>query len=255
MSLWHDELPPLDIHAHIAPDVTAGQLENLGSAHVFAVTRDLLEADVAADRSDPTLTWGCGTHPGSVEALEAFSIERFTTLLPRFALVGEVGLDGRAGSKDRQALVFNQVLEIVADAPVIVSIHSAGALDGVLDALANRRHTGAVLHWFTGDADQLKRALALGCYMSVNGAMSDEALRGVPLDRVLPETDFPSAKRRGGGSRPGDTRLLEQRLARLWQVDEVEVRARLYRNLRAIASASGAIERLGEELADQLMLA
>ncbi|NEC91795.1 hypothetical protein [Streptomyces sp. SID12501] len=40
MSPFPDELPPLDCHAHIAPDVTPAQIDALHGAVVFAVTRD-----------------------------------------------------------------------------------------------------------------------------------------------------------------------------------------------------------------------
>jgi len=46
--LTSPELPPLDCHAHIAPDVTASQLDGLGSALIFAVTRSLDEARFVA---------------------------------------------------------------------------------------------------------------------------------------------------------------------------------------------------------------
>lgn len=253
--LWHDELPPLDTHAHIAPDVTSAQLSALGGAQVFAVTRDLAEATAVVGRSDANVTWGCGIHPGLKSALAGYSTEHLRGMLPRFALLGEVGLDGRADEKDRQRQVFIEVLRAAASEPVLLSIHSAGAVDDVIDALASHPHRGAILHWFTGTSDQLSRASKLGCYFSVNAAMSDTVLGSMTPNRILPETDFPSARRRGGGQRPGDVHALEDRLGKIWSLDHAEVRGRLHRNLRELARASGAIERLPEHLADVLMIA
>jgi TatD DNase family protein len=48
-------------------------------------------------------------HPGLPAARAAYDPERFRSLLPRFALVGEVGLDRRAG-RDEQARIFTDIL-------------------------------------------------------------------------------------------------------------------------------------------------
>jgi len=82
----------------------------------------------------------------------------------------------------------------------------------VVELAERSRHPGMILHWFLGDAAEVARAAKAGCYFSVNGAMSDEVLRRFPADRVLPETDFPSTARRGGGRLPGDTSKLEHRV-------------------------------------------
>ncbi len=254
MSHWDEDLPPLDCHAHLAPDVTSEDVAGLKGARVFGVTRSLAEASAVLSIGHPDVTWGCGVHPRVPEALDDFSAETFAALLPRFALVGEVGLDGRAGVKERQRAVFSDVLRLSSGQPVVLSIHSAGAVSDVLDILERHPHPGAILHWFLGDDAAVRRAASLGASFSTNGAMSDDQLKTLPRDRVLPETDFPAAGRRAG-TRPGDTAALEATLATLWSMSADEVRRQLYRNLRGLASRTGAIERLPEALADMLLFA
>lgn len=246
------ELPPLDCHAHIAPDVTAAQLDVLGEATVFAVTRSLAESHKVADREDRLLVWGCGVHPGVTQARSAYDEDDFRSLLGRFCLVGEVGLDRRAGALKDQTRVFRSVLGAIAGAPVIVSVHSTGCTDLVVDLVAGAPHQGIILHWFLGSQDTVRRATALGCYFSVNSAMSPDALQRFPHDRLLPETDFPATSRRGA-RRPGDVARLESRLADLRGETVEQIRWRWYRNLRMLAVESGAIERLPEHLADRLV--
>jgi len=254
VSPFDEGLPALDCHAHVAADVTSAQVQGLDGAVVLAVTRTLAEAGYAADHGDPALVWGCGVHPGDGDALDEFDSDRFAALVSRFAVVGEVGLDGRRRDMDRQRAVFVEILGRCAPEPVLVSIHSANAVSATLDALEMHPHPGAILHWFLGDARQVSRAAALGAYFSVPGAMSDERISRLPQDRVLPETDFPSGGRRSG-RRPGDTAGLEARLARIWKLGEAEVRHRLWQNLRRVASASGSADRLPERVQDFLLIA
>lgn len=119
-------LPALDCHAHLAQDVTAEQLDALGQVTVFAVTRSLEEGEEVARRTDPQLVWGCGVHPGRTRALSSYDADRFRNLIQRFVLIGEVGLDRRAGKVEEQKLVFRSILNVIRDLPVITSIHSAG---------------------------------------------------------------------------------------------------------------------------------
>lgn len=246
------ELPPLDCHAHIASDVTREQLDALGDATIFAVTRSLAESHAVIERQDRAVVWGCGVHPGVATARSEYDEQDFRGLLDRFSFVGEIGLDRRAGALDDQSRVFRSVLGAIADVPVIASVHSTGCTDMVVNLISNAFHPGIILHWFLGDDSAVRRAAALGCYFSVNSAMSDEALERIPNDRVLPETDFPATSRRGS-KRPGDIAALERRLATLRGETIEQIRWRWYHNLRSLAVASGAIERLPESLADRLL--
>jgi hypothetical protein len=81
VSHWHDELPALDVHTHAASDATVGQVRDLEAAKVFAVARSLVEAIVVLDRLDDNITWGCGTHPASRDAVETFTRARFEALV------------------------------------------------------------------------------------------------------------------------------------------------------------------------------
>jgi TatD DNase family protein len=248
------DLPALDCHAHVAPDVTGAQTKALGGAFVFAMTRSLDEAEAVADRQDSSLVWGCGIHPGLLGADDAaYDGLRFASLAGRFAVIGEVGLDRRAGNLDRQVAVLRSVLRTAASQPVMVSLHSAGRVEETLALLEEHGRSGAILHWFLGDEKAMRRADRLGCYFSVNAAMPDEILQNVPKERMLPETDYPATRRRGGGSRPGDLANLEAKVAVLTRMTESEVRRMWFRNLRRLCTDCGALDRLPPKLVDCLL--
>ncbi len=249
------QFPSLDCHAHISPEVTAEELRLLGDTIVFAVTRSLDEAESVIDRNDCNLVWGCGLHPGVQSALGSYDARQFRRLAPRFALIGEIGMDRRSGQLDKQADVLRSILSIVQDESVLLSLHSAGCVQEALEIIADRPHPGVILHWFLGDKTEVDSAVSLGCYFSVNAAMPDETLRNIPLERMLPETDFPVTKRRGGGNYPGDTGGVERRIAHIKGCTLDELRRRWYRNLRAVTMASGALDRIPEVLADYALMA
>ncbi len=124
-------LPSLDAHAHLNPTRTVDELAESGA--VLAMTVSLEGAALAIDRGDPQIVWGVGCHPRKLRAQESFDAERFRDLAERTAVVGEIGLDTgshyRHASLETQLHTFRAALEIVADLPRIVSIHSYRATE------------------------------------------------------------------------------------------------------------------------------
>jgi TatD DNase family protein len=244
------ELPPLDAHAHIAPDVTPQQLLTLGPSVVLAVTRSLKEGAYAyrtqvASRSN--LLWGLGTHPLVEKSLAQFDSTSFRKLLPSFALVGEVGLDRRG--HPTQTEVFRQILSVVANQRVILSVHSTGMCSAVLDEIESSPHPGIVLHWFNGTAADIRRAVEMQCFFSVNAAMKHHVLEQIPIDKMLTETDFPSNTSRTGARRPGDVSAIETNLE---QIHGVVARDHIWRNFADLVARSGVRDRLPPTIRDAI---
>lgn len=227
-------LPMLDTHAHVAPDVTPAQVRALGNAHVFAVTRSIAEARLVARRKDTNLTWGLGVHPGKPDALAAYNDDTFRRALDYFSLVGEVGMD-RRGDRTQQREVFESILTACTNRTVLISIHSTGRTNDVLKALTDQPHPGAILHWFNGTLDEIDKAAALGCYFSVNAAMTPEIIAHMPVERLLTETDFPSSRRKTQASKPGDVQAIERLIA---EIHEADARRLARTNLEALRRAA-----------------
>lgn len=237
------DLPPLDCHAHIAPDVTRFQIAGLQGALVFAMTRTPGEARAAARRSDPTLAWGFGAHPGLPDAISGLDDAALRAAVETHVVMGEIGLD-RRGPAGPQRDALERILGASQGRPVLLSLHSTGRTRELLDVLRENPHPGAVLHWFNGTAEEISEAIALGCYFSVNNAMSDDRLAQIPSDRMLPETDFPASRKTIRASKPGDARALENRLAQRDGVSGTAVRHGFYRSLAGLTAAAGVRPRL-----------
>lgn len=166
-----ETLLPLDAHAHLAPARTSSEL--VGTGAVLAMTLSLDEAALVVDRREPHITWGVGCHPRNRKAQEAFDAGRFGELVERAAIVGEIGLG--AGSRvplELQLQTFRRALEVVAQLPRLVSIHSYRATGLVIEELRQMPVAVPVLHWWTGSAGETQEAVALGCYFSVHSAVA-----------------------------------------------------------------------------------
>jgi len=181
-----------------------------------------------------------GIHPQLI-AERASELSLFEELAPSTRYIGEVGLDaGRRfyPSFERQKLVFESVMELCARlGDKIISIHSVRTAKQVLDVV---ERTGAhrtcvpVLHWFNASGSEIKRALELGCYFSVNEQMLKAArgqnlLQTVPKGRVLTETDAPFQSDEFGGKFPGDVGGAIRLIASAYGEDHVATAARIRR--------------------------
>jgi TatD DNase family protein len=106
-----------------------------------------------------------------------------------------------------------------------------------------------VLHWWTGNAEETREAVALGCYFSVHSAVArySKFRTAVPPERILIETDH------GWDDPPAAIPcriewaeyLLEQQLKR----NREEVRRLAWQNLAAIVHRTGTLHLLPAELA------
>ena len=165
-----------------------------------------------------------GLHPQLVSS-RADEIALWETLLPQTRYVGEVGLDAGPRfykSLDLQKDVFTRVLRACTKAGgKIITVHSVRAAKAVLDHIEEHlppRTNRVVLHWFTGSKSEAARALDMGCYFSINGAMlnSEKAtalVRTLPVERMLTETDGPFTEVDGRPSKPADVAGTLQSLA------------------------------------------
>lgn len=97
------------------------------------------------------------------------------------------------------------------------------------------------MHWFTGTPSELRRAIDLGCFFSVNHAMLDgdrrkSVVAAIPLKRMLTETDGPFTKISGRPSMPGDVASTVTMLAELFGLEPLDMARQITTNLRSLIS-------------------
>jgi TatD DNase family protein len=184
-----------------------------------------------------------GLHP-QLAHQRSREVDIFEAEIAGTKYVGEVGLDGGPEYKAHrvvQASVFRRLLAISQDAGGrVLSLHSRHAAGAVLDMIETYPKAGKpILHWFTGSANDLERAIRLDCWYSVGPAMlSSKKGRtlalAMPRDRILTETDGPFATMDGETLFPWHAQRAAESLSDLWEVPLHEAETQLSQNLRAL---------------------
>lgn len=187
---------------------------------------------------------GLGLHP-EVVAERHGEVALLCGLLPEARYVGEIGIDGSPPHRHSLALqrgAFRRILgECARLGGRILSIHSRGAADEVLDAIEAQPGAGLpILHWFTGTSRQLDRAVQLGCWFSVGPAMVRSAkgralVSRMPPQRLLTETDAPFARVGDRPLYPWEATDCAPALAEAFSVTTDQVLLTLRGNLRFMA--------------------
>ncbi len=186
-----------------------------------------------------------GLHPQLV-AERASELPLFEKELPGARYVGEVGLDAGPrfyASFDQQERVFVRILQACAEqGDKILTVHSVRAVSKVLAHLERvllPERARVVLHWFTGSAAEAKRAAEFGCYFSINSAMLQspkhrKLVSGLPVERLLTETDGPFVDNGGRPARPRDVAATVAELAKMRAVTPEQMALGIVRNLGAL---------------------
>lgn len=186
-----------------------------------------------------------GLHPELVRERHT-EIALFEHYLPETGYVGEVGLDGSPHLSDSFELQIKILRRILAACNKaggrIISLHSRRAADKVLDLLEAEPAAGTpILHWFSGSARELDRAIRIGCWFSVGPSMMSSAkgrklLELMPRQRILTETDSPFAQIDGQPLTPWDVKLAYPAIAEIWRCSQTDVETQLLTNLRGLTT-------------------
>jgi TatD DNase family protein len=151
--------------------------------------------------------------------------------------VGETGLDyvKNHSSVPNQQALFERQLEIAAEAGKPVSIHCREAHGDCLSILRAHAPLRGVIHCFSGDAAAAEGYLGLNFFLSIAGPVTypkaealREAVRAIPLENLLLETDCPlltPQAKRGTRNEPAYVAYTAEKVAAVLERPLDEVRA------------------------------
>jgi TatD DNase family protein len=218
MAIFYDTHTHLDYqdYANDLPEV----IERAGAAGIAKIIS--IGTDLDSSRRAIKLTErfagvfaAVGWHPSNAHAAPDDIRPALRELLkhPKVVAIGEIGLDyhrlpgGKPGGstadaaryKAKQAGIFQQQLEIAAEAGLNCVIHQRDAFDDTLAQLkpfAGRIR--GVFHCFGESADRMRRVLETGALVSFTGIVTfkngqnvRDTVAATPLDQLMLETDCP----------------------------------------------------------------
>jgi len=217
MATFHDTHAHLDYpdYANDLPEVIE-RAQAVGIAKIISIGTDLDSSRRAIQLAEqfPNVFAAVGWHPSNVMDAPGDLRPALRELAkhPKVVAIGEIGLDyhhlpgsqnGSAGDdipyKQRQADIFQQQLEVAAEAGLNCIIHQRDSFDDTLAQLkpfAGKVH--GVFHCFGESADRMRCILEIGSLVSFTGIVTfkngqnvRDTVAATPLDKFMLETDCP----------------------------------------------------------------
>lgn len=202
-------------------------------------------------RTDRRVQVGLGIHPQFLPELNEADDEANLALLDDLLgrggaiAVGECGLDGpteAAVPMERQVRILRAHFALARKHRLPLLMHCLRAHPKLLEFLSSEPipEAGLLMHSYSGSADLTKKYVRFGCHFSFAGPVSFaearrplDALRSVPKDRLMVETDAPDQAphpHRGQRSEPAYLPLIVAAMATARQTPVDELRPLLRAN-------------------------
>jgi TatD DNase family protein len=254
----------IDSHAHVDdPAFADDRAEVLARARAAGVDQmivvgaggDLATAQGAVDlaEADEGIFAVVGIHPHDVAKMQPDWWDTLEAMArrERVVAVGETGLDYYYDHSPREAQrqAFARFLDLARRVGKPVVCHVRDAHDEAREILAAGgagRDLPGVIHCFTGTPDDAAAYADMGLHVSFSGIVTfkgkkceplREAVRRVPLDRLLVETDCPylaPVPMRGKRNEPAFVVHTAEVVAREAGIEVAELAARTVANTRAL---------------------
>ena len=251
-----------DTHVNLHAEAFADDLENvLSRARDAGVTRFLAICDrwdnyrrvrdIAEANDD---IWNTvGVHPHHAKDFDGLNAESLVSAAQdaRTVAIGETGLDFHYGYSSEADQVRNFKTHIEASRetglPLVVHTREADDMTGdMLEAEYAKGEFPILLHCYTGGHRLARRAMDIGAYFSVSGILSFKSARdvrdvisGVPMDRIILETDCPylaPVPHRGKRNEPAFLPFVADALASLRDTTRADVTATCEQNAQNLLS-------------------
>ncbi len=257
-----DEYDFYDIHAHINdaklfPDIDGLVGELIKQKIIVNVAgtneQDSIFSLKISEQYKNTLFSTIGFHPyelGNLNGKECFCILEKLIIEKHPSLVGlgEFGLDYYKNNIDhnQQKDVFISLLNLAKKYNLPCILHIRNAHDDAINILKEYgKNLSCVIHSFTENLTVVKEYLKMGYYISVNGIITFDknvddilnAIKMVPLNRILIETDSPwltPVPFRGKTNSPLLIEWVFKKLIQIYEIDQKTLKNQLKKNCNEI---------------------
>ena len=214
---------------HADLELVIERAKQAGVAHIIVTgTSERASRDALAltQKFPAYLSATAGVHPHEAKNWSKHSANTIQKLATSQAVVaiGECGLDYNRmfSSKEQQLSCFEAQLQLAVTLQKPVFLHEREAHDDFFALLKQYRPQlkAAVVHCFTGNKTEIREYLDLDCHIGITGWICDErrgddlrqAVRFLPKERLMLETDAPFLLPRNLPVRPEDGRNVPEYL-------------------------------------------
>lgn len=237
----------VDSHCHINFPELANNMDavrqamldhQVGHALCVSVTLNKFPEVLAMAEAHSNIYASVGVHP-DYEDEDAFTVEDLVRLAqhPKVIAIGETGLDyfRLTGDLEWQRERFRTHIRAAIKAGKPLIIHTRASAEDTIRIMReeNAQLVGGVMHCFTESLEIALQAIELGFYISFSGIVTfknavalKEVAKGIPLDRILVETDSPYLAPipfRGKINQPAYVKYVAEEVARLRGIPVEEV--------------------------------
>ena len=239
----------IDTHCHLYSEEFNGDIDELieranaaGVEKFFlpAIDSSTHEAMLKLEQKSTACIAMIGLHPCYVNAgyeKELMVVKEWLEKR-RFAAIGEIGLDYYWSTEfaAQQAIAFDRQMQWALDYNLPIVIHTRNAMQPTIDAVKPFavKSLRGIFHCFSGNANEAEQIVNMGFYLGIGGILTykksslPEAIKNIPLDKIVLETDapyLPPVPYRGKRNESSYIPIIAQKLAEVKNVSLEEVAA------------------------------
>lgn len=244
-----------DTHAHLDDEQFDTDREQLISAmrengvnKIMEVGSDIKSSKKAINIAEnhDFIYCSVGIHPEFAEAATDKDFETVRKLAQsgkKVKAIGEIGIDyhyDNCASREKQIACFANQIDIAKDLDLPIIVHDRDSKGDALKVLKDKQVTKGVIHCFSGSAETAKILVNMGLMISFTGVITFknarkaiEALKVIPIDRLMIETDSPYMAPEPYRGRRNDSRYVKyiaQKMAEVKGMDFEELCNITYEN-------------------------
>jgi len=238
----------IDTHCHLdlyPPErknqiIKNAQSEDVEKLITVGINLESSKAAIEATKKNKNVFATIGIHPqdGKMD-IKVKNWRQKLEILARskkVVAIGEAGFDSKAlldVGFPLQKQIFSAQVKIARDLKLPIVIHCRDLYKETFEVLREFPQVRGVLHSFCAGSKEAQTALNIGYYLGLNGMITFlgnkelvEAVKSVPLERIVLETDSPflaPQEVRGEKNEPKNIKFIAQKLAEIKNVTLEEI--------------------------------
>lgn len=233
----------------LIPDLLSGEICNI--INVSSSVESVKTGIALAEKYEKVYA-AVGVHPSDIAGLneESFAWLKEQCSHPKVVAVGEIGLDyywdkEEEVQKSQREWFFRQI-KLAEEVNFPIIIHSRDAAEDTMKVMreAHAENIPGVVHCYSYSLEMAREFVKMGYYIGVGGVVTfknakklKDVVQGIPLERILLETDAPymaPEPYRGTRNHSGNLTYVVEKIAELKGVTTEEVEEVTLKNARTL---------------------